>query len=137
VQRLRRHPLYRALRVDKTTLAALEATVRGPLPPVQQMLAADLTALRDRATALAGRLTAAGVPAHAVDAEARVGGGGAPEHPLPSAAVALDASFAEPLRRGTPPVVAYVDGGRTLLNLRSVPPDADDALAAAVLAARP
>jgi L-seryl-tRNA(Ser) seleniumtransferase len=47
--------------------------------------------------------------------------------------VALDASFAEPLRRGRPPVVAYVDGGRTLLNLRSVPPAADDALATAVL----
>jgi L-seryl-tRNA(Ser) seleniumtransferase len=47
--------------------------------------------------------------------------------------VSLDAAFAEPLRRGTPPVVAYLDDGRTLLDLRSVPPTADDALAAAVL----
>jgi L-seryl-tRNA(Ser) seleniumtransferase len=133
VQRLRRHPLYRALRVDKSTLAALEATLRGPLPPVQEMLAADLDGLRERARALAARLTEAGVDAAAVDAEARVGGGGAPEHPLPSAAVSLDAAFAEPLRRGTPPVVAYLDDGRTLLDLRSVPPTADDALAAAVL----
>jgi L-seryl-tRNA(Ser) seleniumtransferase len=134
VQRLRRHPLYRALRVDKTTLAALEATLRGPLPPVREMLAANLDGLRERARTLAARLTAAGVHAEAVDAEARVGGGGAPEHPLPSAAVALDASFAETLRRGTPPVVAYLDGGRTLLNLRSVPPASDDALTDAVLA---
>jgi L-seryl-tRNA(Ser) seleniumtransferase len=134
VQRLRRHPLYRALRVDKTTLAALEATLRGPLPPVQAMLAADVDGLRARADALAARLTEAGVDAVAVDAESRVGGGGAPEHPLPSAAVSLPARFAEALRRGTPPVVGYLDADRTLLNLRSLLPSADDDLAAAVLA---
>jgi L-seryl-tRNA(Ser) seleniumtransferase len=133
VQRLRRHPLYRALRVDKTTLAALEATLRGPLPPVQEMLVADLEGLRQRARALAARFVGAGIDAVAVDAEARVGGGGAPEHPLPSAAVSLPSSFAERLRRGRPPVVGYVEDDRTLLNLRSVPPSADDALAAAVL----
>jgi L-seryl-tRNA(Ser) seleniumtransferase len=134
VQRLRRHPLYRALRVDKTTLAGLEATLRGPLPPVRAMLAADLDGLRERARLLAGRLSGAGVDAVAVDAEARVGGGGAPEHPLPSAAVSLPSSFAEPLRRGAPPVVGYVVGDRTLLDLRSLPPSVDDALATAVLA---
>jgi L-seryl-tRNA(Ser) seleniumtransferase len=134
VQRLRWHPLYRALRVDKTTLAALEATLRGPLPPVQEMLAADVEGLRLRARALAIRFATLGIDAAAVDAAARVGGGGAPEHPLPSAAVSLPASFAEPLRRGTPPVVGYVDGDRTLLNLRSLPPTSDDDLAAAVLA---
>ena len=52
VQRLRRHPLYRALRVDKTTLAALEATLRGPRPPVQRMLAAAVEELRSRADAV-------------------------------------------------------------------------------------
>jgi L-seryl-tRNA(Ser) seleniumtransferase len=133
VQRLRRHPLYRALRVDKTSLAALEATLRGPLPPVQEMLAADLDGLRARARTLAARFAAAGIDAVAVDAEARVGGGGAPEHPLPSAAVSLPPSFADALRLGSPPVVGYVEGDRTLLNLRSLPPSADDALAAAVL----
>jgi L-seryl-tRNA(Ser) seleniumtransferase len=133
VERLRRHPLYRALRVDKTTLAALEATLRGPLPPVQAMLAADLDGLRARARVLAQRLTAAGVEAVAVGSEARVGGGGAPEHPLPSAAVALPASFAEALRRSPRPVVGRVEDGRTLLDLRSVPPSADEDLARAVL----
>ncbi|CCG02511.1 L-seryl-tRNA(Sec) selenium transferase [Blastococcus saxobsidens] len=133
VQRLRRHPLYRALRVDKTTLAALEATLRGPLPPVQQMLAADVDGLRARARALADRLSGAGVDAVAVDADSRVGGGGAPEHPLPGAAVSLPASFAEPLRRGARPVVGYLEDDRTLLNLRSVPSAADAELAAAVL----
>jgi L-seryl-tRNA(Ser) seleniumtransferase len=134
VQRLRRSPLYRALRVDKTTLAALEATLRGPLPPVLEMLAADVESLRARARAVAGRLAAAGIDAVAADAEARVGGGGAPEVTLPSAAVSLPASFAEPLRRGEPPVVGYLDGDRTMLDLRSLPPSADDDLAAAVLA---
>jgi L-seryl-tRNA(Ser) seleniumtransferase len=133
VQRLRRHPLYRALRVDKTTLAALEATLRGPLPPVQEMLAADLDGLRARARAVAERLAAEGLDAVAVDADARVGGGGAPEQPLPSAAVSLPPSFADPLRLGSPPVVGYLDGDRTLLNLRSLLPADDDALAPAVL----
>jgi L-seryl-tRNA(Ser) seleniumtransferase len=133
VHRLRRHPLYRALRVDKTTLAALEATLRGPVPPVQEMLAADVEELRSRAGALAARFTAAGLDAVAVEAPARVGGGGAPEHPLPGAAVSLPACFAGPLRRAVPPVVGYVEGDRALLNLRSVPASADDDLAAAVL----
>ncbi|TFV79468.1 L-seryl-tRNA(Sec) selenium transferase [Blastococcus sp. CT_GayMR19] len=133
VQRLRRHPLYRALRVDKTTLAALEATLRGPLPPVQEMLAADLEGLRARARALAARFAEAGIDAVAVDADARVGGGGAPEQPLPSAAVSLPPSFAERLRQGAPPVVGYLEGDRTLLNLRSLPPSSDEDLAVAVL----
>jgi L-seryl-tRNA(Ser) seleniumtransferase len=65
--------------------------------------------------------------------EARVGGGGAPEHPLPSMALALDGAFAEPLRLGRTPVVGRVDGDRTLLDLRSLAPEDDAALAAALL----
>ncbi|RBY78547.1 L-seryl-tRNA(Sec) selenium transferase [Blastococcus sp. TF02-09] len=133
VQRLRRHPLYRALRVDKTTLAALEATLRGPLPPVQQMLAAEPATLHARAAAVAERLVAAGLDAAVVDAPARVGGGGAPEQPLAGVAISLPAGFAEPLRRGARPVVGYLEEGRTLLNLRSLAPADDDALADAVL----
>jgi L-seryl-tRNA(Ser) seleniumtransferase len=133
VQRLRRHPLYRALRVDKTTLAALEATLRGPLPPVPRMLAVDPDELTARARVVADRLTAAGVDAQVVAAAARVGGGGAPEHPLPGAAVSLPPAFAEPLRLGSRPVVGYLEDGRTLLNLRSLAPEDDEALAGAVL----
>jgi L-seryl-tRNA(Ser) seleniumtransferase len=133
VQRLRRHPLYRALRVDKTTLAALEATLRGPLPPVRRMLGADVGDLRQRASALAARLAAGGLDAVAVDSTARVGGGGAPEFPLPSAAVSLPPEFAERLRQGACPVVGHVEDDRTLLDLRSVAPEDDGALAAAVL----
>jgi L-seryl-tRNA(Ser) seleniumtransferase len=133
VRRLRRHPLYRALRVDKTTLAALEATLRGPHPPVRQMLDADPAQLRQRATALAARLTEAGLAVAVVTSTARVGGGGAPELELPSWAVTLPAAFAEPLRRASRPVVGHVAGDRTVLDLRSLLPADDDALAVAVL----
>ncbi|MCW2510058.1 MAG: selA [Modestobacter sp.] len=132
VQRLRRHPLYRALRVDKTTLAALEATLRGPVPPVRQMLDADLPGLRSRASAVAAALDRSGVSAAVVDSTARVGGGGAPEFQLPSVAVALDVRFAEPLRLGRVPVVGYVEAHRTLLDLRSLAPDDDERLVRAV-----
>ncbi|WP_018332713.1 L-seryl-tRNA(Sec) selenium transferase [Actinomycetospora chiangmaiensis] len=129
VHRLRRHPLARALRVDKLTLAALEATLRGPVPPVRAMLEADRDALRARA-----RTVAAAVGGEAVDCAAQVGGGGAPGVDLPSAAVALPAGYAEALRAGDDPVVGRVEQGRCLLDLRSVLPVDDDRLVAAVRA---
>lgn len=133
VQRLRRHPLARALRVDKLTLAALEATVRGPRPPVAEAL--HRSGLAERAAALADSLAAAGVPAEAVDSGASVGGGGAPGVVLSSAAVALPARFAKQLRLGEPPVMARVERNRCLLDLFALDPDDDEALRRAVLAA--
>jgi len=135
VERLRRHPLARALRVDKLTLAALEATLRGPLPPALVALSADVDGLRERAGALAAALAAAGVDAVAVDSTAAVGGGGAPGVELASAAVALPAALAPRLRAGSPPVVARVERDRCLLDLRSVPASADAVLRDAVRAA--
>jgi L-seryl-tRNA(Ser) seleniumtransferase len=122
------------MRVDKLCLAAIEATLRGPAPPVHAALAADHTVLRERARALAGSLAAAGVDARAVDAQATVGGGGAPGVVLPSAAVALPEAYAAALRAGRPAVLGRVEDGRCLLDLRALPPEADDALRAAVLA---
>ncbi|GGO61973.1 L-seryl-tRNA(Sec) selenium transferase [Nonomuraea cavernae] len=133
VERCRRHPLARALRVDKLTLAALEATLRGPTPPVRQALHADPAVLGDRAAVLAGKLAAAGVDARAVPSEATVGGGGAPGVTLPSAAVSLPERLAMPLRTGEPPVVGRVEGGRLLLDLRAVPADRDDDVMRAIL----
>jgi L-seryl-tRNA(Ser) seleniumtransferase len=130
----RRHPLARAMRVDKLTLAAFEATLRGPAPPVHAALAADHAVLRARARALAGSLAAAGVDARAVDTDATVGGGGAPGVVLPSAAVALPEPYAAALRVGRPAVLGRVEGGLCLLDLRALPPEADDTLRAAVLA---
>ncbi|HEX5349044.1 MAG TPA: L-seryl-tRNA(Sec) selenium transferase, partial [Pseudonocardiaceae bacterium] len=89
VTTLRRHPLARALRVDKLTLAALEATLRGPATPTAQALSADPAALHRRATAIATALAARGVDATAVASQATVGGGGAPGVALDSAAVSL------------------------------------------------
>ncbi|MGV0474014.1 L-seryl-tRNA(Sec) selenium transferase [Mycobacterium kansasii] len=130
IERLRRHPAARALRVDKLTLAALEATVAGPPPPVAQALAADVTQLRTRAERLAERLPGA----EAVDCVAAVGGGGAPDVRLPSAGLSLPESYAAKLRTGGPPVVGRVEGGRCLLDLRTVAPEEDELLLAAVRA---
>ncbi|OBI84054.1 L-seryl-tRNA(Sec) selenium transferase [Mycobacterium sp. 1245805.9] len=130
IERLRRHPAARALRVDKLTLAALEATLTGPPPPVAQALDADVARLRARAETLAAQLP----DAVAVDCVAAVGGGGAPGVELPSAAVSLPEWYAAALRAGSPPVVGRLESGRCLLDLRTVAPEGDELLAAAVRA---
>jgi L-seryl-tRNA(Ser) seleniumtransferase len=135
VHRLRRHPLARAVRVDKLTLAALEATLRGPDTPTHMALHARAADLRRRAGSLVAKLGDEGVAAAAVDTRAVVGGGGAPGVELPSAAVALDGRLAEPLRHGDPPVMGRLDQGRLLLDLRSLPPEADPVLVRAVVRA--
>lgn len=135
VEQLRRHPLARALRVDKLTLAALEATLRGPRGPVEAALLQDPDALVHRAERLAAALSAAGVPAAARRSEAAVGGGSAPGHSLPSAAVALPERWAKPLRTGQPPVLARVEQDCCLLDLAALPAEADEELADAVLGA--
>jgi len=100
VTRLARHPLARALRVDKLTLAALEATLTGPATPVSQALATPRPALTERAEALAERLARAGVDCQARPADAAVGGGGGPGVRLPSAALSLPEQLAVDLRSG-------------------------------------
>lgn len=130
IERLRRHPAARALRVDKLTLAALEATLVGPPTPVQRALTADIASLRERAHRLAAQLPDAKV----VDCVAAVGGGGAPDVTLPSAGISLPEPYAVALRTGTPPVVGRIDAGRCILDLRTVDPDEDAHLLEAVAA---
>ncbi len=130
IERLRRHPAARALRVDKLTLAALEATLVGPPPPVTWALDADVADLRARAERLAAQLP----DADAVHSIAAVGGGGAPGVELPSAAVSLPETYAGMLRTGNPAVVGRLEAGRCLLDLRTVPPEDDEKLLRAVLA---
>ncbi|ASW55129.1 L-seryl-tRNA(Sec) selenium transferase [Plantactinospora sp. KBS50] len=132
LDRLRRHPLARALRVDKLTLAALRATLTGPDTPTRRAVRAEADALRVRAERLAASLAAAGLAAEVTPAAAVVGGGGAPEVELPSWAVALPEAYAPVLRAGTPPVLGRVERGRLLLDLRCVAPADDAELARAV-----
>ena len=134
ITRLRRHPLYRALRMDKLRFAALEATVAGSDVPVVDYLHADPGTLRGRAEALAAE-----VGGEVVAHDGRVGGGGAPGVPLPGWAVRITESpeeLAAALRAGDPAVLARVHEGAVLIDPRCVPAGHDAELASAVRAAR-
>lgn len=132
IETLRRHPLARALRVDKLTLAALEATLRQPVTPTALALHADEGELRERAERLAARLVASGTAATVTPSDGVVGGGSAPGLRLPGWAVRLPPGLAEPLRRGVPCVVGRIHDGHLLLDLRCVPPVEDEVVAQAV-----
>ena len=132
VERLRRHPLHRAVRADKLTLAALEGTLRVYLDaperiPVLRMLREDVATVRARAERLAS--LAGGTVEETVG---RVGGGALPLAELPSFACAVEESLAGPLRGGEPPVVGIVRDGRLLLDCRTLGDDELDEVAAAV-----
>jgi L-seryl-tRNA(Ser) seleniumtransferase len=139
VERLRRHPLQRALRADKLTLAALEGTLALYLEPeralrevpVLRMVAEPAENVRRRAERLA-ELTGGAVE----ETVARVGGGALPLTELPSFACAVEEELATPLRHGDPPVVAVVRDGRTLLDCRTLADAELEEAAAAVLRAR-
>jgi L-seryl-tRNA(Ser) seleniumtransferase len=141
VQRLRQNPLLRALRVDKFTVAALEATLalyRDPMQamkrvPVLAMLSESLPELRKRASLLQERI---GGGARVVDSEASVGGGTFPNTRIPSVALAFERDAEElerRLRAGKPPVIGRISDGRLLLDVRTV--DAQDDFVATVRAA--
>jgi L-seryl-tRNA(Ser) seleniumtransferase len=140
---MRRNPLYRALRVDKMTLAALdivladhEAGRNTERVPVQRMLGLDAAAVRARAQALADGLRAA-CPQARIDVgegSSAVGGGAAPAVESPTTLVAVGHAVLGPerlagaLRAGDPPVVARVADDRLVLDLRTVRPEEDEAL---------
>jgi len=151
IGRIEADPLMRALRVDKMTLAALEATLRlaadgepaaGRIP-LWSMIATELPVLAARAEQLAATLRAElGLNATIVPGESFVGGGSAPIHALPTAVVAVAAPFPTPhdseaawakaLRRGEPAVVPRVQGGLVLFDLRTVAPDQEPYLLDAI-----
>ena len=136
VERLRRHPLQRALRADKLTLAALEGTLRLALErpdaiPVVRMLREPADSVRLRAERLAA--AAGGEVEQTV---ARAGGGSLPLTELRSFACAVEEELAAPLRAGVPPVIGIVRDGRLLLDCRTLTDDEVDEVAAAIGAAR-
>jgi L-seryl-tRNA(Ser) seleniumtransferase len=139
VERLRRHPLQRALRADKLTLAALEGTLALYLDPerarraipVLRMLEETSGSVRARAERLATL-----VGGDVEQTVARVGGGALPLAELESFACAVEETLAAPLRLGEPPVVGIVRDGRLLLDCRTLADDDVEAVAAAVQRAR-
>jgi L-seryl-tRNA(Ser) seleniumtransferase len=139
VERLRRHPLQRAVRADKLTLAALEGTLGLYLDPdralrevpVLRMLAEPAEAVHARAERLAAL-----VGGTIEETVARVGGGALPLAELPSFACAVEEELATGLRAGEPPVVGVVRDGRCLLDCRTLADDEVEAAAAAVAACR-
>lgn len=139
IQTCRAHPLYRALRLDKLVLAALEATLRLLLAgdperlPTLRMLREDPS---ERARALAARLVALGVPAVTESDVGYSGGGALPQLALPGDVVAIRTTgaskLARRLRLGDPAVVPRVARDALILDLRTVLPDQEEALMAAV-----
>jgi len=138
VERMRRHPLQRALRADKLTLAALEGTLSLALDPatrdripVLRMLQEPVAEVRMRAERLASL-----VGGEVEETVARVGGGALPLADLPSAACAVEEDLVEILRLGNPPVIAIVRDGRTLLDCRTLTDEEADEVAQAIQFAR-
>jgi L-seryl-tRNA(Ser) seleniumtransferase len=148
ISRLRASPLARALRVDKLTLSALEATLalyREPSRalreiPALAMLTSPLRVVRERAERVRTIVAEAGVSLEILDSTAGVGGGAFPTAALPSVALSPSGPAAEHavalerrLRAGDPPVIGRLAEGRLLLDLRSLPAMEDDALVGALI----
>ena len=139
IERLRRHPLHRALRIDKLSLAALEGTLLLYLDPERAL--AEVPVLRmlrespETVQARAARLATA-VGGEVEETVARVGGGALPLHELPSFACAVEERLSAPLRMHEPAVVGIVRDGRLLLDCRTLADAELDEVAAAVAACR-
>jgi L-seryl-tRNA(Ser) seleniumtransferase len=139
IERLKKHPLVRALRVDKVTLAGLQATLLHYLKneatkkvPVWQMISAGREELNERAMKWATRWNAVGLSAQVLDAESTVGGGSLPGETLPTRVVALSVHapdvFAARLRQNVPPIIARIEENRVVFDPRTVLASDEDAL---------
>ena len=136
VEPLGRHPLYRALRPDKTALVLMDEVLRAhhgdrlEKIPLYAMLGAPLEGLKGRARRIGGRLRANGIPARGLATRATLGGGTTPEETLPSYGLALPGSqqLAANLRAAELPVIARIEDDEVILDLRTVAPDQDRAL---------
>jgi L-seryl-tRNA(Ser) seleniumtransferase len=145
ISRLREHPLTRALRVDKTTLAGLQATLLHYLKgdareaiPTWRMLALPVEHLEQRAKAWVRRLTAAGIDARVIEGRSAAGGGSLPGETIPTclAAIAVESpdALATRLRENGPPVIARIENDLLCLDPRTVLPAQEQVLLGAILA---
>jgi L-seryl-tRNA(Ser) seleniumtransferase len=145
LERIRRNPLFRALRVDKLTIAALEATIRFYLDgemdavPALRMIRLPIRELAARAVSLAEKLAEMPfISARVEEGESVIGGGSTPARSLPSRLIAvhhrkLSAQEIESaLRQNKPPIIARVERGRLLLDLRTVFEDQDEEIVRAL-----
>jgi L-seryl-tRNA(Ser) seleniumtransferase len=147
IAKLRKNPLARAMRVDKLTISALEATLRLYLEPeraireipILAMLTTPVREIESRAESVAAKLRGTGIEARVVESSASVGGGAFPTAAIPSRAISLSRSPKDAeikLRLGEPAVIGRISEGNLLLDLRSVLPGEDDLLAEAILQLR-
>jgi len=141
VRKMARHPLARAVRIDKLTLAALEVTLRQRLTghaddlPVERMLRAPADEMRRRVAFWSVKLADRGVETKLVEGDSAVGGGSLPEHPVPTVLLAIAgpaSRLAAALRRGVPPVIARVENDQCCLDPRTVLKGEDEDLVDAV-----
>jgi L-seryl-tRNA(Ser) seleniumtransferase len=140
---LARHPLYRALRPDKTALVMMDETLRshhsGRLEeiPLYAMLAVPVDRLKRRAGQLARKLRKAGVPARGRGTRATLGGGTTPDETMPSYGLGVPGgqALADRLRETSPPVVARLEADEVVVDLRTVFPDQDPLLVGAIITA--
>jgi L-seryl-tRNA(Ser) seleniumtransferase len=144
VEPLGAHPMYRALRPDKTALVVMDQVLRahqsGRLDqiPLYAMLETPVDDLARRARRIARRLRPTGVPASGRETRAALGGGTTPEQTLPSYGLSLEGGgqrLLDALRLGSPPVIARIEDDAVVLDLRTVLPGQDRALEAAIAAA--
>jgi L-seryl-tRNA(Ser) seleniumtransferase len=141
VKKMSRHPLARAVRIDKLTLAALEATLRQRLAgrlddiPVERMIRAPVADVRRRAAMWSVKLEERGVPATLVAGESAIGGGSVPGHGLPTVLLSISgpaSRLAAALRHGEPPVIARIEKDSCCLDPRTVLRGEDETLIDAV-----
>jgi L-seryl-tRNA(Ser) seleniumtransferase len=144
IQKMSRHPLARALRIDKLTLAALEATLRQRLTgragdiPVERMLRVPVEELRRRAGFWSVKLEDRGVKTYVVGGTSEVGGGSMPGHELATVLLGIEgpaSRIAKALRHGDPPVIARIEKDTCCLDPRTVLRGEDETLIDAVEAA--
>ena len=142
IKKMAKHPLARAVRVDKMTLAALEVTLRerllGDVSPVARMLGVSLDEMRRRAGYLQVRLAERGIQCDRIDGVSAVGGGAVPGHDLPTVLLRLPghaSRLVSALRTGHPPVIARIENGACCIDFRTVLRGQDDQLQDAIEAA--